>query len=108
MAGYSHAHAFVGRRLDVTAGIAGSHGRNSLQMFENGLDAPKAASGKNGGLLALGGGQRRIDSRHGERYFGGFGRPRGKSTESGPTHKANNHHKGDAATNIRTLHGPSP
>src|SRR5256885_10640236 len=39
------------------ARIAGSYQSNSLEMFKDGLDAPKAASGRNGGLLALGDGR---------------------------------------------------
>src|SRR5216683_1160692 len=41
-------------------------------MFEDGLDAPEAASGKNRGLLALGSGQRRIYGRRGEGHFLGL------------------------------------
>src|SRR6266404_4520105 len=61
VAGNAHTHAFVRRGLNVAARVARGHGRNSLQMLENGLHAPKAASGKNRGLVALGRGQGNID-----------------------------------------------
>src|SRR5260370_5966573 len=69
VAGDAHAHAFVGRRLDVAARIAGSRRRDAFEMLENGLDAPEATPGKNRGLLARGGGQRPNDGRHTGRPF---------------------------------------
>src|SRR6266478_4398519 len=77
-------------------------------MFEDRLDAPKAAASKNSRLLALGGGQRRIDSRSRERNFRSFRRPRAKSTESGPSDEAKNQDESDAAADIGALHGWSP
>src|SRR6266853_3598552 len=77
-------------------------------MFEDGLDAPKAASSKNSRLLALGRGQRRIDSRSRERNFRNFGRPRAKGTESGPGDETYNQDESDAATDIGAHHGWSP
>src|SRR5258708_10170695 len=77
-------------------------------MLEDRLDAPKAAASKNSRLLALGGGQRRIDSRSRERDFRSFRRPRAKSTESGPGDEPKNQDESDAAADIRALHGWPP
>src|SRR5436309_2014422 len=76
-------------------------------MFENGLDSPKAASGKNRGLLALCGSQRRIDCRRGESHLWGFRRPGAESAHGGPGNQSDYHDKGYCATNIGTLHDPS-
>src|SRR5712692_959807 len=91
VAGKAQGYALVGRRLEVAARVAGGHGRNSLKMLENGLDAPEATSGKNRGLLARGSGQRRIDGRRGEGCFRSFRRPRAKCAESSPRDQANNY-----------------
>src|SRR5260370_30850410 len=105
VAGHAHAHAFIGRGLDIATRVAGSRGRNSLEMLEDRLDAPKAAASKNSRLLALGGGQPRIDSRSRERDFRSFRKPRANSTETGPGDESKNQDKSDAAADIGALHG---
>src|SRR2546429_8133141 len=77
-------------------------------MFKDGLDAPKAASGRNGGLLALGDGQRRIGCRSGKRRPERLRRSRPKSTHGGPGNQSDDHDSGYSSTNIGTLHTPSP
>src|SRR5260370_9800819 len=97
VAGQAQAHAFIGRGLDIATRVAGSRGRNSLEMLEDRLDAPKAAASKNSRLLALGGGQRRIDSRSRERDFRRFRSPRAKSTETSPGDQPKNQTESHAA-----------
>src|SRR6267154_4419465 len=104
MAGDAHAHAFVGWRLDVAACVAGSRGRNSLDVFEDGLDAPEAASGKNCGLLALGRGQRCIDGWNGNQRLRLFWRPGAKRAKSSSSDQSEYHYYCDASSNIGALH----
>src|SRR5260370_6487687 len=108
VAGHAYAHAFIGRGLDIATRVAGSCRRNSLEMFEDRLDAPKAAASKNSRLLALGGGQGRIYSRSRDGNFRSFRRPRAKSAESRPADAAQNQEESNAAADIRALHGGAP
>src|SRR6266849_2424426 len=104
MTGHSHADALIRRRLDVAAGVAGGHGRHSLHVLEYRLYAPEASSRENHRLLALDGGERRIDRRRGNMGFRSFGWSRAQSAYGSPRGHSHDQGKGNASTQIGALH----
>ena len=54
VAGGLGADLFVGRIVDMAAGVAGQHADDAAQLLEHGLDAPKTSTAENGDLMTIG------------------------------------------------------
>src|SRR5262250_2950685 len=73
-------------------------------MFEDGLDAPEAAAGKNRSLMRFCRGRWRVDGGRGKRRFRSFRRTRAECVDGRPSDDRDDYGEGEAAANVRALH----